>query len=167
MFERQNQSVLTPHYTALVSHDSDDEDLFTLARRDHDLETHPSGSVPSEDLSKRKLKLASSKKGAAKLHAGPEKVVFDEDTGLPTNYYKEGQDAEADAAAERARFVQEENARMREADKIDREVAREKKREKKRKRKEREREAREEEDSGGKGDEQVAVAPFHAMHPGF
>ncbi|WWC72474.1 ATP-dependent RNA helicase DBP4 [Kwoniella pini CBS 10737] len=46
MFERKNQSILTPHYTALISHkdgeDDDEEeeendDVFTLARRDHAL----------------------------------------------------------------------------------------------------------------------------------
>lgn len=159
MFERQNQSVLTPHYTALVSHDQDDDDLFTLARADHDLEgpTHSADAVPADDLSKRKLKMASSKKGAIKLRAGPDKVVFD-DEGAPTEFYQAGTSAEHQAAAERARFVEEENRRMREADKVDKEVAREKKREKKRKRKEREREVREEEEGEGEsGEEQVAV----------
>lgn len=172
MFERQNQSVLTPHYTALVSHEEDDDDLFTLARRDHDLEAtasgsgeggsvpvvlHAEGTVPADDLSKRKLKMATSKRGAVKLRPGPDKVVFDEE-GLPTDFYKAGADAEAMAAAERERFVREENERMREADKIDREVAREKKREKKRKRKEREREMMRDEDGASGDDDEGQVA---------
>lgn len=180
MFERQNQSVLTPHYTSLVSHEEDDDDLFTLARADHDLEggqpststpggpsttpsaLHTADHIPADDLSKRKLKMATSKRGAVKLRPGPDKVVFD-DEGLPTDFYKAGTTAEAEAAAERARFVEEENRRMREADKVDKEVAREKKREKKRKRKERERVDRDEDDDededgeGASGEEMVAV----------
>ena len=178
MFERQNQSVLTPHYTSLVSHEEDDDDLFTLARADHELEgaqpstatpggpstapsaLHTADHIPADDLSKRKLKMATSKRGAVKLRPGPDKVVFD-DEGLPTDFYKAGTTAEAEAAAERARFVEEENKRMREADKVDKEVARVKKREKKRKRKERERMDRDEDDDedgeGASGEEMVAV----------
>jgi len=155
MFERTNQSILTPHYTALISHEGEDEDdVFTLARRDHDLDssipqvdiniptTTSATSAPlisSEDLSKRKLKAGSSRKGILKSRPGADKVVFDEE-GNATDFYKAGVEAEVDAAGDRRVFEKEERERMREADRVDREVAREKKREMKRKRKDRERE---------------------------
>ncbi|KAL7422642.1 ATP-dependent RNA helicase dbp4 [Cryptotrichosporon argae] len=155
MFERTNQSILTPHFTKLVSHDdggSDDDgdDVFTLARRDHELD---GPALPaSDELSKRALKAATSKKGALKHRPVPEKLVFD-DAGEAREFYEAGRDAEAQAARERARYVAEETERMKAADKVDREVAREKKRERKRKRKEREREAREGYASGGFDDD--------------
>ncbi|WVF67961.1 ATP-dependent RNA helicase DBP4 [Kwoniella sp. CBS 6097] len=178
MFERKNQSILTPHYSALVAHeeanDEDDEDVFKLARRDHalsgdegsddDLLTEtpkPKGQaagedtdslkeemkkplITSEDLSKRKLKAATSKKNKIKTGPAPEKLVFDEETGEARQFYEMGKDVEADAgAAERRReFLEKERERMKVEDKVDREVAREKKRELKRKRKEREKEMR-------------------------
>ncbi|WVQ95522.1 ATP-dependent RNA helicase DBP4 [Kwoniella sp. CBS 9459] len=178
MFERKNQSILTPHYSALVAHedvnDEEDDDVFKLARRDHALsgdeesddelltETpRPKGEaaegstdalkeemkkplITSEDLSKRKLKAAMSKKNKIKNGPAPEKLVFDEETGEARQFYEMGKDVEADAgAAERRReFLEKERERMKIEDKVDREVAREKKRELKRKRKEREKEMR-------------------------
>jgi ATP-dependent RNA helicase DDX10/DBP4 len=153
MFERRNQSILTPHYSALVSHDDDEDEVFTLARKDHaladegddlaegDLEPKPVGAasdeplISSEDLSKRKLKAGVKNRPAA------EKLVFDEE-GNATNFYESGAQAELGAgdAAARKEFLEKERAQMREADKVDRAVARDAKREKKRKRKERERE---------------------------
>jgi len=159
MFERKNQSILTDHYSKLVAHEDDladgDDDVFTLARRDHDLDlgsdaeidsTAPIDTiakklVTSDDLSKRKLKDATTRKGQLKLRGLPTKMLFDEE-GQARDFYEHGKEVEQDAAAEEARraYVEEESKRMREADVIDREVAREKRREKKRKRKERERE---------------------------
>lgn len=165
MFERRNQSILTPHYSALVAHDEDaakngeedDDEVFTIARRNHALDdegadladgdlvpTDRAEATPlisSEDLSKRKLKAASSKKHNLKNRPAPEKLVFD-DEGQATNFYESGVQAEQGAGAEAARkeFFERERQQMREADKVDRAAAREAKREKKRKRKERERE---------------------------
>ena len=180
MFERKNQSILAPHYSALVSHDpeaEDDDEVFTLARKDHDiplgetsdLEETPSGShvdangalISAEDMSKRKLKAATSKKALLKSRPAPDKLIFDEVTGEARNFYESGADVEnlAGGLESRAKFLEEERERMREAHKVDREVAREKKREKKRKRQERERE-RMKEGSGDEGseDEGGAVA---------
>lgn len=152
MFERTNQSILTPHYSALITHDdNEDDDIFTLARKNHTLEEHTAPA--SDDLSKRKLKAAASKKGQVKNRPGPEKVLFDEE-GEQTDFYKSGVDVEAGAAAEREEFLLSEKERMKLADKVDREVAREKKREKKRKRKEREREVRE----GLEGSDEEGIA---------
>jgi len=156
MFERRNQSILTPHYSALVSHDDDEDEVFTLARKDHaladegndladgDLEPSAAASEPlisSEDLSKRKLKAGVSKKAILKNRPAAEKLVFDEE-GNATNFYESGRQAELGAGdvAARKEFLEKERAQMREADKVDRAVAREAKREKKRKRKEREKE---------------------------
>lgn len=159
MFERKNQTLLSEHYNKLVEHEDDsDDDVFTLARVNHDLSggedsdaesagpsaRSRSGSAPlisSEDLSKRKLKAASTKKGLLKMRPAPTKVVF-EDDGTARDFYKAGERAEQEAGneEERRKFFEQEKERMKEADVIDRQVAREKRRELKRKRKERERE---------------------------
>lgn len=147
MFERKNQDILTDHYNKLISHEDDDDDVFTLARRDHELELSededgkPAAIITSEDLSKRKLKEMSTKKGQLRNRPGPQKVLFGED-GEQRDFYAAGIETEKMAAAERDAYVAAETERMKEADVVDRAVAREKKREKKRKRKEREREAR-------------------------
>lgn len=162
MFERRNQSILTPHYSALVSHDDDEDEVFTLARKDHaladeddelaegDLQPGSAGVasdeplISSEDLSKRKLKAGLSKKAILKNRPAAEKLVFDE-AGNATNFYESGAQAELGAGdvAARKEFLEKERAQMREADKVDRAVARDAKREKKRKRKEREKEVSE------------------------
>ncbi|KIR51492.1 ATP-dependent RNA helicase DBP4 [Cryptococcus gattii Ru294] len=182
MFERKNQSILTPHYTALITHDADnaagageaddDDDVFTLARRDHNLSDDEEADIDaiigaealaaelkkplitSEDLSKRKLKAAASKRGLLKSRPGPEKVLFDEETGEAREFYKSGVDVEKEmsAADKRREYLEKEREIMKIQDKIDKEVAREKKKELKRKRKERERELRQME----MGDEPVA-----------
>lgn len=151
MFERINQSILTPHYSALVSLDRGDADeIFTLARHDHALQDDDASAqeqgvdgslISSEDLSKRKLKAGSSRKLQLKTRPASEKVVFD-DEGLAREFYEAGKEAESGAGAEERRkaFVAGERETMRDADRVDREVARERKRERKRKRKERERE---------------------------
>lgn len=159
MFERKNQDILTPHYNKLISHEEDEDEVFTLARKDHELELsegedgQPAPIITSEDLSKRKLKDASTKKGQLRNRPGPQKVLFGED-GEERDFYAAGIETEKMAAAERDAYVAAETERMKEADVVDRAVAREKKREKKRKRKEREREAR----AALMGDEGGAVA---------
>ena len=194
MFERKNQSILTPHYSSLVAHDDDlkagasdgededDDDVFKLARRDHDLEDEGEGAelsaadlvpahrrtagsgetaplVSSDDLSKRKLKAGLSKKAKVKNGPMPEKLVFDEE-GNARDFYEEGREAEQEggAAERRKEYVEKERQAMREADKVDRAVAKELKREKKRKRKERERELAQAEFEGYSDDgAQIAV----------
>ncbi|KAK4688634.1 ATP-dependent RNA helicase DDX10/DBP4, partial [Tremellales sp. Uapishka_1] len=155
MFERKNQSILTPHYTALVAQDDDlagedDDEVFTIRRRDHELEegaaakeddTIAAPLITSEDLSQRKLKAGTSRKAQLKNRPSGTKVVFD-DQGAAREFYEMGKDAEGGAGDEEKRklYVEAERERMRAADKIDRALAREKKQEKKRKRKEREKE---------------------------
>ncbi|WWC92167.1 ATP-dependent RNA helicase DBP4 [Kwoniella dendrophila CBS 6074] len=183
MFERKNQSILTPHYTALVSHENDkdeneddgddNDDVFTLARKDHALSDNEKGSdiedddedlvkiaqgkdierddskeplISSEDLSKRKLKAATSKR--SKLKNGPlgEKLIFDENTGESRNFYETGKDIETkfNDPKERKEFLEKQRKQMLVDNEIDKKVAKEKKNELKRKRKEREREMRQE-----------------------
>ncbi|WVQ70531.1 ATP-dependent RNA helicase DBP4 [Cryptococcus sp. DSM 104548] len=160
MFERKNQDILTPHYTALIStEDDDNDDVFTLARKDHELSGDEAGDdvdtdalkaelkkplISSEDLSKRKLKAATSKKALLKDRPAPEKVIFDEETGEARDFYKSGKEVEQEESNEERRkaFLEKEREIMRIQDKIDKEVARGKKQELKRKRKDREKELR-------------------------
>jgi ATP-dependent RNA helicase DDX10/DBP4 len=91
--------------------------------------------------SKRKEKLLKSKKKLLKLKDRGTKVVFDED-GNPHQIY-ELEDEEdfrkrGTAEEQRAKFLEEEAARVREADLTDKQLAKQKKREKREKRKARE-----------------------------
>ena len=165
MFERKNQGVLAPHFSALVTHDGvvqdgeDDDGFLTLKERDHTLEAvgldgpaegddqQASGSTPAltsaEMLSKRKLKMGESRKAMLKLKSSGHKVVFDEDGGAHEMYEMEGEDDFAkrgDAETQREEYLKVNREVMKEADVEDRRVAREKRQEKKRKRKDRERE---------------------------
>ncbi|KAF9463268.1 ATP-dependent RNA helicase dbp-4 [Collybia nuda] len=144
MFERKNQNILSEHYSKLIDHESDDgdEDFITLKRADHDLSD--GGEIERENLSKRKLKLGNAKRAIVK-NGVAKKLVFDEE-GVPHELYEMG-DAEdwfkskgglAGAKEEGIKFAEGERGRMKVADIVDKEEAREKKREKKRKRKDKE-----------------------------
>ncbi|GJJ14735.1 hypothetical protein Clacol_009002 [Clathrus columnatus] len=152
MFERKNQDILSEHYNRLIDHaddrgNSDEEDFITLKRADHELEE--STSLLPILPSKRKLKEVKSKKAMLKYGGTGTKLIFD-DEGKPHEVYEMQDDnafRKGDALGEGKRFAESERERLREADIIDKQVAKEKKREKKRKRKEREREAGETEGS--------------------
>ncbi|KZT64113.1 DEAD-domain-containing protein [Daedalea quercina L-15889] len=151
MFERKNQSILSEHYTKLVDHaggSGEEDDFITLKRADHELPPDPSALPESDFISKRKQKMALSKKALGKYGAKGNKLVFDDEGGAheiyemkaPEEVFGEG-GAQGLAVKEAGRtFMEGERGRMKEADIMDKEEAREKKREKKRKRKERERE---------------------------
>lgn len=150
MFERKNQNILSEHFNKMVDHDDSDEpgdsddDFITLKRADHELE---GGDVSDHDFSsKRKAKMANSKKAAAKLGARGTKLVFD-DEGQAHGLYemKSTEDVfkGADEVKEAGRqFAESERSKLKEADVQDKAEAKEKKKEKKRKRKERENEVR-------------------------
>jgi ATP-dependent RNA helicase DDX10/DBP4 len=169
MFERKNQNILSKHYSKLISHDSasDSEDGFiTLKRTDHGLDddvtgpTEPNGPSGSstahyttfeqdlrENLSKRKQKMGKAKRAIATGGVNT-KLVFD-DEGKAHQLY-ELEDGEkwfeqrgglSGAQEEGRKFAQGERDKMKIADVVDREEAKDKRREKKRKRKEREKEA--------------------------
>jgi ATP-dependent RNA helicase DDX10/DBP4 len=148
MFERKNQNILSKHFTKLVDHDSDradddsDDDFITLKRADHELNED---ELPEHDFkSKRKQKMALSKKAIAKEGPKGTKLVFDEE-GKPHEIYEmksaeevfKGKD---DVRLAEKEFAEREGGKLKEADVLDRAEAKEKKKEKKRKRKERERE---------------------------
>jgi ATP-dependent RNA helicase DDX10/DBP4 len=145
MFERKNQKL--EHYSKLIEHSdgaSDDEDDFiTLKRENHELSSDSEGHK-EDNLSKRKLKMSKSKRVMLKSTEMGKKLVFD-DEGKPhelyemadaEEFFKVGPEGVKDAGK---KFVEGERGRLKVADMLDKEEAKEKKREKKRKRKERER----------------------------
>jgi hypothetical protein len=162
MFERKNQNVLAPHFSALVTHEGadeadDDDGFLTLKHRDHTLQDvgladnandddgnpQAAGSSSAEMLSKRKLKMGESKKAMLKLKSSGHKVIFDDQGGAHEMYEMEGEADFAkrgDAESQRREYLEINREVMKEADVEDRRVAREKRQEKKRKRKDRERE---------------------------
>lgn len=147
MFERKNQNILSEHYTKLVDHTEDglldgsgdgDEDFITLKRADHTLDDAGAEAEPS---SKRKEKMAHSKKGLIKNGPLGKKLVFDDDGQAHELYEMQDDTAfrEGDALGEGKKFAESERRRLREADVQDKAEAKTKKQEKKRKRKDRER----------------------------
>ncbi|PBK81455.1 DEAD-domain-containing protein [Armillaria gallica] len=153
MFERKNQGVLSEHYNKLVSREpgDDDDDFMTLKRADHDLEEDPPAEplslVKIDNLSNRKLKLGRGKRTLILNAPSSKKIVFN-DAGEAREAYGVA-DAEEwvqerggmeGVMKEGEKYAEGERGKMRVADVVDKEEAREKKREKKRKRKERERE---------------------------
>lgn len=164
MFERKNQGVLAPHFSALVTHDGvvqdgdEDDGFLTLKERDHTLEAVGLGGegevegetgdatpklTSEEMLSKRKLKQGESRKAMLKLKSSGHKVIFDDAGGAHEMYEMQDLDdfaKQGDAEAQRQEYLAVNREAMKEADVVDRQVAREKRQEKKRKRKDRERE---------------------------
>ncbi|KAG8786571.1 ATP-dependent RNA helicase dbp4 [Ceratobasidium sp. 428] len=158
MFERKNQGILSEHYTKLVDHgaensDSDSgNDFITLKRANHDLpddptkRPHASSSllvVDREDVSKRKLKIGSSKSAMLKYKSGGTKLVFDEEGGAHPLYEMRDDtafvaEAGGDVVGAGKAYVGEVRLRMQGEDLLDKAEAKNKKKEKKRKRKERE-----------------------------
>jgi ATP-dependent RNA helicase DDX10/DBP4 len=152
MFERKNQNVFTPHYTKLVDRstdsvpgDADADDFITLKRADHELSDaeHTGSDSHAANLSKRKLKLGKAKRAVAKYGGLAQKVIFDEE-GNPhemyemddaEEFFKDGLEGAKEAGK---RFAEGERGKMRKADVVDKEQAKEKKNERKRKRKQKE-----------------------------
>ncbi|KAG6333472.1 hypothetical protein ID866_5621 [Astraeus odoratus] len=153
MFGRKNQNILSEHYAKMVEHDGDgsDEDFITLKRADHDLpDAKEHMELDVEDMSKRKLKLSRTKRMVAKYGQLGQKLVFDDDGNPhevyemvdPEEFYQHGMDTVKEAGR---KFAEGEQGKLKEADVVDKQLAKEKKQEKKRKRKEREK-ARHEQD---------------------
>ncbi|KYK61354.1 ATP-dependent RNA helicase DBP4 [Drechmeria coniospora] len=166
MFERQNQDVLSSHYSKLVANegakagdgDSDDDDFLAVKRRlnDQDLDdvikqgnagssakviTGLGGDEPYVIDSKRREKALQSKKKMLKFKGNPTKLVFDDEGNSHAIYELQGEEdfkQEGPADEQRQKFVESESARVREADVDDKELARQRKREKREKRKARE-----------------------------
>ncbi|KAI6112360.1 DEAD-domain-containing protein [Pisolithus croceorrhizus] len=153
MFGRKNQNILSEHYAKMVDHeDSGDEDFITLKRAAHDLpDSKEAVGIDVEDLSKRKLKLSRTKRMVAKYGQLGQKLIFDEDGNPhevyemvePGEFYKHGSDSVKEAGR---KFAEGERGRLKEADVLDKQLAKEKRQEKKRRRKEREKGLRGDED---------------------
>ncbi|CZT45486.1 probable ATP-dependent RNA helicase dbp4 [Rhynchosporium secalis] len=99
----------------------------------------------------RREKMLTSKKQMLKLKEKGTKMVFDDDGNAHQLYELEDEDdfrKRGTAEDQRAKFLEEESARVREADLDDKQLAKQKKREKREKRKAREAAEREESDDG-------------------
>lgn len=165
MFARKNQNILSDHYTRMLAPDDeaeprastsllaggdaedDQEDFITLARKHHPLPDEENGEVDGvpaitehEDLSKRRQKLGTTKKGLIALRGQGSKLKFDDEGGAHPLYELVGEEALGDVSEERRQFLEQESARMQDVDLLDKAAQRELRQEKKRKRKERERE---------------------------
>ncbi|KIK84532.1 hypothetical protein PAXRUDRAFT_152885 [Paxillus rubicundulus Ve08.2h10] len=148
MFERKNQNILSEHYSKLIDHgdatDDGDEDFITLKRANHELPTSNDPLDPdAENMSRRKLKLSKTKRMLAKYGQLGHKLIFDDEGNPhevyemvdPEEFYKDGVASVKEAGRV---FVEGEKGKLKHADVVDKEEAKEKKKEKKRKRKERE-----------------------------
>lgn len=160
MFERRNQDVLSGHYSKMIAEDdaipaehadADEDDDFLSVKRviaadDSDDEIAvPGGKVitglsrePIVIDSKRKEKMLKSKKAMLKLKGKGIKTIFDEE-GVAHNI-NEMEDEQTfqqrgTAAEQRARFLEEEAARVQAADREDKQLAKDKKRERREKKK--------------------------------
>jgi ATP-dependent RNA helicase DDX10/DBP4 len=167
MFERQNQDVLSSHYSRLVgdqnsqgnnADDSDDDDDFLSVKRrlnDDDLDAESKkagintpkvihglgGEEPYVIDSKRREKALQSKKKMLKFMGNPSKLVFDDEGNSHEIYEMQRQedfDEAGPAEEQRQQFLDSEGARVRAADIDDKMLAKQKKRDKKEKRKARE-----------------------------
>ena len=143
MFERKNQNILSAHYAKLVHHEAEDmdDDFITLKRTDHELLEADAALGPA-DLSKRKKKLGRAERTIAKGGV-PTKLVFDEDGQAHKLYeladggaWTEEHGGVKGVEEVGRRFAEDERGKMRVADVLDKQEAKEKKREKKKKRKE-------------------------------
>ena len=191
MFERTNQGILTDHYSKLVNNDDQGQssdtndvdegnDFLSVKRRlsnasSVDSEADESLLLPKPDStisktpvnvdSKRKEKLLKSKKKLLKLKERGKKIVFDEEGNPHQIYELEDEDQfkrRGPADAQKAEFLQEEQARLQMADLADKQVAKAQRKEKREKRKAREAEVDEDdaaEDDDGEG-RQAILVPF-------
>ena len=163
MFERTNQDILTGHYSKLVNGDRDEDndandvggnDFLTVKRRLSDasgsdseageglpLRKLDSSKTPISVDSKRKERLLKSKKKILKLKEKGQKVVFDEEGNPHQIYELENEDQfkqRGPADAQKAKFLEDEQARLQTADQVDKQAAKAKRKEKREKRKARE-----------------------------
>ncbi|KAF3935705.1 hypothetical protein ABW19_dt0208113 [Dactylella cylindrospora] len=156
MFERQNQNIFTPHFTEMVRHseggDGDkDEDFLAVKGHGYGTDSEASGNE-SDNLkdgpkyiqvhgkepmlvdSKRREKLATSKKAMLKYKGKGTKLVFDEEGEAHAIYEFEDEEAfrnAGDAEEQRSKFVAAEKEKVSAADMEDKTLAKEKKRAKK------------------------------------
>lgn len=161
--------------------DNEQEDFIILAKKDRSLPSHLAGDdtiaaeegssrsdmanfthemkLAAEDLSKRRLRLGTTKKGLISLRGLGEKLKFDED-GVPHAAYEiVGESDMGDVGEARRRFELEEGERMKLVDLQDKEEQRRAREGRKRERKDREREV-DRMMKGGRGDERDTSARY-------
>lgn len=184
MFERTNQDILTDHYSKLVNDDGQGQrnndtdadegnDFLSVKRRLSNASSVDSeakgpkrdpskiGETPMIVDSKRKEKLLKSKKKLLKLKEKGKKLVFDEEGNCHQIYELEDEDQfkqRGPADAQKAKFLEEEQARLQTADLADKQAAKAKRKEKRENRKAREAETAAEHDDGE--GRQAVLVPF-------
>ena len=188
MFGRTNQDILTDHYSKLVNGDEiqnndgndadENNDFLTVKRRLSDASSVDSeveeslplarpisnpmvGKTPVNVDSKRKEKLLKSKKKLLKLKEKGHKLVFDEEGNPHQIYELENEDQfkqRGPADAQKAKFLEEQQARLQTADPADKQAAKAKRKEKREKRKARE--AKEVADNNDRVGRQAVLVPL-------
>ncbi|EGX53498.1 hypothetical protein AOL_s00006g364 [Orbilia oligospora ATCC 24927] len=173
MFERQNQNIFTSHYTGMVRHGEEeeeeerDEDFLAVKGHGYGSDTEDNkgpnngqkfiqvhGKDPLLVDSKRREKLATSKKALLKYKGKGTKLVFDEEGEAHAIYEFEDEEEfkkAGDAEEQRGKFLAEEKKKVSAADEEDKNVAKEKRRAKKEKQKARMQEDGDEEEEGFTG----------------
>ncbi|KAK6332368.1 ATP-dependent RNA helicase dbp4 [Orbilia brochopaga] len=155
MFERQNQNIFKPHFTEIIRHgeggegevEDKDEDFLAVKGHGYGSETEEGsgkkdgqryiqvhGKEPILIDSKRREKLAMSKKALLKYKGTGTKLVFDDEGEAHAIYEFEDEEEFAkagDAEEQRGRFLAEESRRVSAADEEDKTIAKEKRRAKK------------------------------------
>ncbi|GAA98398.1 hypothetical protein E5Q_05084 [Mixia osmundae IAM 14324] len=141
MFGRQNNNILSDHYSKVVNHGSDavdesEDEFITMKRTDHGLDED---NLPeSAYLSKRKIKAGQSKKAMLSKRGVPTKTTFDDEGhARADNAVQREEDfiAQGDVQELGRQFVAAERAALQTIDVDDKALAKAKRREKKRKRK--------------------------------
>ena len=130
MFAQKNLTVLSSHYAKLKEMENDsDDDLLTLARKDHDVSDQ-------EELVVKKKKGTKIKKAKEEFGLG-KKLVFDEDGDAydPFTLEKLQDFAKQDISQKRKDFIESSATLMKEVDVLDKTVEKERRRELKRERK--------------------------------
>lgn len=179
MFERTNQDILTDHYSKLVNdgqgqsndiNDADEGNEFLTVKRRLSVDSGAEenmrlpkpesskmiGKIAVNVDSKRKENLLKSKKKLLKLKEKGQKLVFDEEGNPHQIYELENEDQfkqRGPADAQKAKFLEEERARLQTADLADKQAAKAGRKEKREKRK-----AREAEEAANDDDTEVRQA---------
>lgn len=166
MFERRNQDVLSEHYSKMLADDDDpdgtkdadeDNDFLSVKRvvpvDEDDVSEDDQQIMPGTKIiegiskdpliidSKRREKLLKSKKKLTKLKEKGTKLIFDDDGVAHALYELENEQdfiERGPAELQRSKYLEDEAARVQQADLHDKQLAKEKKRAKKEKRKARE-----------------------------
>jgi len=148
MFERKNQNILSEHYNKLIEKEPEveDDDFITLKRADHELSEDSLNEVKMDNLSKRKQKLGKAKRTLILNASTRNKLVFDEEGNAreahnvaDADEWMKERGGMSGVVEEGTKYAETERGKMKLADMVDRQEAKEKRKEKKRKRKERER----------------------------